>query len=388
MMLFLHSLKMLVLNGYDRFKIAFRRRSRKRFNQYDIRDAVVPVAELDKEQKAELDAFFRENYGSTVPDSWHRYYSAFTGNFDKGYFPELIYIPEFEYFMNLFDDYAKSFEDKNITPLLAEAAGVRCPRNIVSCVKGVLRDEDNIFIGRDRAIEILADVGAAFCKPTVNSNSGRGCAALEITGGIDKLSGRSIGEIIDALGTDFVIQERLRCAKEIEEIYPGSVNSFRIITYRWKNNIHHTPAILRLGVGGSCVDNIHANGIFVGIKDDGSLLDMAYNDRIERFEKHPDTGFVFKGVRLSRFPEVLCAAEKMHQIMPQIGVINWDFTLCESGPVLIEANINSGSIDMCQKAHGRGPFGDDTAEILRWMGKMKKLPMSKREKFAFGLNFE
>lgn len=387
-MIFLRSLKLLVLDGYDRLKIMFMRRSRKKLNRDEIRDTVIPVPELDEAQKSELNTFFRENYGSTVPDSWHRYYSAFTGKFDKGYLPELIYIPEFEHFMNLFDNYAKSFEDKNIISVLAKSAGVSCPRSIVSCVKGALRDENNLFIGRERAIEILADLGAAFCKPTVDSNSGRACAALELAGGVDSLSGRSIGEIIDDLGRDFVIQERLRCVKEIEDIYPDSVNSFRIITYRWKNSILHTPAILRLGVGGSCVDNIHANGIYIGIKDDGSLLDMAYNDRIECFEKHPDTGFVFKGAQISRFPEVLCAAEKMHQIMPQIGVINWDFTLCESGPVLIEANINGGSIDMCQKAHGRGPFGEDTAEILRWMGQMKKLPMSKREKFAFGFNFE
>ena len=44
-----------------------------------------------------------------------------------------------------------------------------------------------------------------------------------------------------------------------------------------------------------------------------------------------------EGYKIENFERLISAAEKMHYAIPQIGVINWDFTLNEEGePVLIE----------------------------------------------------
>ena len=79
------------------------------------------------------------------------------------------------------------------------------------------------------------------------------------------------------------------------------------------------------------------------------------------------------------FNKVLKAAIKMHSTIPQVGIVHWDFTIdCEENPVLIEANIDGGSIWLPQMAWGCGAFGENTKEIQQWMTEQKKLPIYKR----------
>ena len=124
-----------------------------------------------------------------------------------------------------------------------------------------------------------------------------------------------------------MLQERIQCHKDIAAIYPGSVNTFRIMTYRWKDQFFTCPVIMRIGQGGSYLDNAHAGGMFIGINADGTLNKTAFTEWKKEFTKHPDTGLEFHGYRIPLFPKVIDAAKKMHDTMPQIGVANWDFTL-------------------------------------------------------------
>lgn len=75
------------------------------------------------------------------------------------------------------------------------------------------------------------------------------------------------------------------------------------------------------------------------------------------------------------------AAKRMHQVLPQIGAYNWDFTINEDGePVLIEANVNGGSIWLIEMPHGKGAFGEHTKDILKWIRKMKSVKIADRKK--------
>ena len=73
-------------------------------------------------------------------------------------------------------------------------------------------------------------------------------------------------------------------------------------------------------------------------------------------------------------------AERMHRSIPQLGVVNWDFTLDEDGtPLLIEANVLVGSIWLFEIAYGKSAFGSLTPEILRWLRQMKRMSYTERE---------
>jgi len=142
---------------------------------------------------------------------------------------------------------------------------------------------------------------------------------------------------------------------------------------------------MRIGSGGSYLDNAHAGGMFIAVDDDGTLHKTAFTEFKTEYTKHPDTGIVFEGYKIEGFKRVIEAAIKMHENLLQVGSINWDFTIDEKGdPLLIEANIGCGSIWMSEMSHGKGCFGNKTAEALDWLRFMNSISPKERRKYPFG----
>lgn len=381
----LHKIKIITLDTYDRFRMNKKRKGEIRKYNNPRRVAIYSEINLTNDQKKAIDDLYVNNYGEKIPYVWHQHFTAFTGDFDVNYFPELLFIPEFEHFMNQYKEYSVALSDKNLLPLVVGNVGVKMPKTYVSVTKGIFRDETCRFITREKAIEILENAGKIFGKPSVDSNSGKGCMLLEFFEGYDVVSGKSVQTIIDEVGKDFVFQERISCHDSIKKIYPHSVNTFRIVTYRWKGEILHFPTIMRIGKNGSVVDNAHAGGIFIGVEEDGKLKESAYTEFREEYRIHPDTDIVFGEHKIELFPKLLDSAKKLHEAVPQVGIVNWDFTLDSDGePVLIEANIDSGTIWMTEMANGCGAFGEHTAEVLQWIRMMKTKKASERFSYAYG----
>lgn len=124
---------------------------------------------MSKEQKDKIDTFFLENYGDKIGYSWHQNYAAHSGRFDYKFFPELLYIPEFEVFQNHNTGIVAAFADKNLLPLAAAAANVKMPRTIVSCANCVLRDGENQAISPAMAKELVMKHEKFFLKPTIDA---------------------------------------------------------------------------------------------------------------------------------------------------------------------------------------------------------------------------
>ena len=340
---------------------------------------------LSQEQIDSVEKLYKNNYGKKIPLTWHKSYTAYTGRFDKYYFPEILYIPEFERYMNYNQSLANVLEDKNLLYVFAKASNVRMPRMYLSCQAGIYKDAENKVLDFEKACALISNIGVCFAKPSIGTDSGRGCEVYCLVNGTDTKSGKTSGMLLKDLGKNFTIQERLICHESIRKIYDGSVNTFRIMTYRWKNQIIVAPIIMRIGRGGSYLDNAHAGGMFIALSDDGTLHKTAFTEFKEEFVEHPDSKLKFEGYRIPLLPNVVDAVKRMHYSLPAIGVINWDMTLDESGqPVLIEANVNGGSIWLFQMAHGCGVFGERTPEILRWLHKMNETKYSDRAQYYFG----
>lgn len=341
---------------------------------------------LSQEQIDSVEKLYKNNYGKKIPLTWHKKsYTAYTGRFDKYYFPEILYIPEFERYMNYNQSLANVLEDKNLLYVFAKASNVRMPRMYLSCQAGIYKDAENKVLDFEKACALISNIGVCFAKPSIGTDSGRGCEVYCLVNGTDTKSGKTSGMLLKDLGKNFTIQERLVCHESIRKIYDGSVNTFRIMTYRWKNQIIVAPIIMRIGRGGSYLDNAHAGGMFIALSDDGTLHKTAFTEFKEEFVEHPDSKLKFEGYRIPLLPNVVDAVKRMHYSLPAIGVINWDMTLDESGqPVLIEANVNGGSIWLFQMAHGCGVFGERTPEILRWLHKMNETKYSDRAQYYFG----
>ena len=382
---FLRTGKKIVKNLYANLLIhRNKKREVKKFKD-PRRVAIYSKINLTNEQRKQIDEFYLKNYGKKIPYTWHRHFTAFTGNFDYRYFPELLYIPVFEKFMNYKKGFCQVLSDKNFLTILAKGIGVKMPETIVSKTAGMLRDANNEAITYDVFLSKINNAGDLFVKPSVGTSSGRGCFIINIIDGIDTYSLKSIEEIYRELGEDFVIQERLKCHDSIRKIYPNSVNTFRIITYRWKNEIIHVPITMRIGQGGSHLDNAHAGGMFIALDEDGTMHKTAFTEFKKEFTEHPDTHLVFDGYKIDLLPKVLDCAIKTHMSIPEIGSVHWDFTIDENGePVLIEANVNGGGIWISEMAHGCGCFGEKTAEVLQWIRQQEKLSVDERIKYPFG----
>lgn len=378
-------LKFFFLSVKEKIEIFRLKRSEiKKFKDYR-RKKIFSTIHLSSEQKKQIDSLYNENYGSRVPYIWHRHYTAFTGNFDANYFPELLYIPEFEYYMNLKRNYKMLLSDKNILQYLATEAKIKMPKTIYSCVEGIYKDSENNLISEKKMFKEISNLGECFFKPTVDTCSGVGCLVLNIQNGVDIKTGKGCAKILEISKKNWAIQERLCCHESIRKIFSNSVNTFRIITYRWKNDIISMPAVMRIGRGNATVDNAHAGGIFIAVNDDGFLHKTAFTEFRDEFSMHPDTGIIFEGYKIDNFAQVVNAAKKCHFLIPQIGCVNWDFTIDEYGnPVLIEANVLFGGIWIIQMAHGKGAFGSNTENVLKWLNRIKHASISERDKYMFG----
>lgn len=344
---------------------------------------------LSAEQKEQVDALYVTYYGRKIDYVWHQNYAAHAGHFDYRFFPEILFIPEFEAYQNWNKSYIAAFSDKNLLPVIAGSAGVSMPRTIVSCTNGQLRDGENHCISPQMARELMSREGDCFVKPAVDSNSGRGCIILkegdEFVFSHNSMSYHKVGGGEGVYANDFVIQQLIVCHDSIRQLYAGSVNTFRIITYLWRGHVEVMPLIIRIGQGDNYLDNAHLGGLFCGVHYDGRLCDHAVTEFNCQYTEHPNTRVSFSGHRISFVKQAVEAAKTIHSAIPQLGVVNWDFTIdSEGGPVLIEANCKNGSIWLPQMAHGIGPFGERIIEVLQWLRFMKKLKPHDRLKYVNG----
>ena len=335
---------------------------------------------LTSEMKQQIDRYFLKHYGKKVPYIFHAVYYSINGKFDCRYFPENLYIPEFERFMNDKEGFGKTLENKNFLPVVAKAAGVKMPDTLVNNVRNTFFDGDFNIIDKVEAVSLLRNSEGGFIiKPSVDTCGGTGIMVFNDT---EDMSDDDLKELMESFGTDWIAQKLIKNHSKIAAIHKDSLQTFRIATYFKGGEIKFLPAIMRIGVGGSKIDNASAGGIFVGILDDGSFTDCAYDNYGKKFASHPDSGIIFKGYKIDHFDRIKEAAAKIHRVVPQMGVVNWDFTIDQDGEaVLIEANCCFGGVtDMAQFTHGQGMFGDDTEEVLRWLNDMEKMTATERKK--------
>ncbi len=326
-----------------------------------------------KEQQKEFDDFWKKNYGKKISNRWHRLYEACNGVHRIDYFPEILYSTKLEKKRNDYL-YCKVFSNKSFNDVLFDdkILGVKTPKCFVFNDNGTLYNGKREIINFDTAINLLQNIGEAVIKPTIDTSSGRGVVILNIKNGINIRDGRNIKDIILDYKQNFIIQEKVIPCKELELLYPNSINTIRVITYIIGNDIGFAPISLRIGGGGGEVDNIHAGGMVVFVDNNGNLGNFAYRlgwgDNFEKFDKHPDTKITFNNYNLKFIPRVVEIAKSLHTKTSNVGIISWDFTIDSNEEIIvIEANYLGQSIWFPQMISGKSFFGDDTIKILNYL---------------------
>jgi len=323
---------------------------------------------LTKEEKQQIDRFYKENYGKKISHKWHKLYKSYTGKFDYKYVPEYLFTTKLEMISNKRSDILP-LENKNLLETLFSNVDnlIVTPKTYIMNSNGIFFNENKEIITKEEAINsVNKKYNNSVIKISKDTNSGRGVKILNIKNGIDQKSKLSTEEIFNIMGDNFIIQEKINQHESINKIYPNSINTLRIITYILPSGCFATPVVLRIGQGGKDVDNAHAGGIFIAVDDNGKLHDAAFSEYGLKYKKHPDTKKVFKDYQIPLVKEAKEKVIKLHKQVPTVKLIGWDISISNDEKiVVIEANLHSQSTWFTQMAHGKGLFEEHTEEILK-----------------------
>lgn len=193
--------------------------------------------------------------------------------------------------------------------------------------------------------DFLQGQAVFFAKPN-HGSCGRGVERLCVADFND------ISEILSYVRSKnlVVLEHVLPQHEAMSRLHPASVNTMRIVTDLVGDEISIAYVVVKIGRGGGCCDNTGQGGILCRVDvNSGKICSVATDDYFNIFEKHPDTGIVFKGYQLPMVTEAIALAKKAALEIPQMRHIGWDIAITPDGPAIIEGNEYPGT-DLCQLA--------------------------------------
>lgn len=308
-------------------------------------------------QRREIQQYYKELIGHRVPLIWHKYSYSRIGIYSKKYIPVGVYRIEMIGRMNNFP-MMSAYGDKNISEQLFP--DVLQPTTYVSNSHGHYYAGGKA-ITREEAIAQCWNLESAVIKPSL-STRGAGVRLIEVKEGRTNLNGKTIGQLFDDYGEDFLVQSKIVQHAAMEALNPTSVNTIRLLTYRSNDEVLVVYTVIRIGRKGSIIDNESAGGISARINSDGRLAKYAFGaPGVDQVEK-TDTGITLEGYEIPSYQAVVDTAKRLHLAIPQFNLAAWDFAVSENGePLFIEWNTNP---DLSQSAFGPA-FGDLTERILK-----------------------
>lgn len=295
-----------------------------------------------------------KKYGIKPKKYWYQLYGDTVKEYDPRYISDPLWFGKIlPYYNNLL--FMRAYTDKGMLDRLV--TGVKTPENAVKNIAGTFYTNDNQVITEDEAVACCLKEDVLIFKPSVDSGTGRLIQFFEsATMGEDV-----IRKYFNQYKGNFVAQKIVKQHADLAAIHPKSLNTIRVISFRFHGETHILSAQLRMGAGDARIDNYSAGGIACAIKDDGWLADEAITKKYTWTDCHP-SGRKFNTIQVPCFEKVLDKIRELHPQLPYYNIIGWDFAVDEAGePVLIEFNVTPGQ----NECGSRKPsFGDLTDQVL------------------------
>lgn len=232
----------------------------------------------------------------------------------------------------------------------------------VRCIAGVMYDKSMNVLTLEECIKIIEGTDTFIIKPTVDTGCGKGVKKIH-TGAKNK---EELIEIIKSYKKDFIIQETIQQAKEIEDLNPTSLNTCRV-TSVLLNGKWDCSTIFKVGKKGADKDN-WSSSYLIGVTQDGHLKEFGYDNQLNKVYQ-TDLGHNFEGIQLPAFDEMLSFAKENHiKYFPHCGIVGWDILVDNNNTVrVIEVNLKSPGVVGEQLASGTffKNFRNDIIEIFK-----------------------
>lgn len=298
---------------------------------------------------------------------FHRYFTEKTGEFHVNYIPQDLYVGYIDPYLNDIRA-AKHLDNKCYYDSLFHS--FKQPHMVLKRVNGIWLNNKSVPVDKVKMKELISKENEGiFIKEAEGTAGGHGVEYVDCCDDAYE----KVLEIANKIKTDIVVQRRLKQLPEYASFNESSVNSLRIYSVLGKDGkVTIYSAVLRIGVGNTKVDNYASGGVSCGISSDGVLRKYAYNKKGDRMEKHPVSGIVFEGYVLPKYSDAVDLVKRAHPTIPHFRSVSWDIAISEDGePILIEANLCRGGIDLLQLSNGP-LFGEDTEKILQEVFISKK----------------
>ena len=293
-------------------------------------------------------------YGIKPRKYWYTMFCDGRDGYDPRYIPDSMWngtiLP---YYNNL--NWGRAYADKcaydHLFPYLNR------PRTIVKNSCGRFYNGNFEVIDFEEAVKLCLREKRMIVKSATFSSGGRNIMVL----GEEDVNEANIRQILKDYRMNFIIQDLVEQHEALARLNPTSLNTLRIISFYFKNEVHILSAQLRIGGSGAKVDNYSSGGFACNVCEDGRLSERAVSKAHGWATEHPN-GFRFADIVVPQYQRLIKVICEEHARLPHLNIIGWDFAIGKNGePVFIELNVFPG-----QNQNGSGPsFGDLTEEVLR-----------------------
>lgn len=171
-------------------------------------------------------------------------------------------------------------------------------------------------------------------KPRLTS-CGEGVSLCDTTA-----EGTDVRALFDRfLREGFICEEVISQAEPMASLHPSSVNTVRAATYVKNGAPEVVFTNVRVGQGGSIVDNAGAGGFVAAIDvDTGVVMTPGTSKALERVLFHPDTGTQIIGFHIPEWEKLKAMVREAAMTYPVHPYISWDCAYTPDGWVIVEAN--------------------------------------------------
>ena len=295
-----------------------------------------------------------KKYGYKPAKYWYDIFSEREQKVDPRYIPDdLYYGVMVPYFSNTL--FRRLGEDKCYHDIWFP--DLKRPGTVCKNIAGVFYNENMDIITFDEAVQLCLEYDGEFLvKPSVDSGEGRLIKFYEP----GEATKENLTKEFKEIDSNFLVQKGVKQHKDLAVFNETSLNTIRVVSFFFKDEVHILSSILRVGAKGSKVDNICAGGYACVINEDGVLADKGVNRKAEWVSETNDN-VPFKGRKIPAYDEIIRLIKREHKKLAHFKLIGWDFCIDEEGdPVFIEFNSCPGTNQITF-----GPtFGDLTDEVL------------------------
>ena len=332
-----------------RLRLAYARldalRERKRFVQQAGRSVI------NRKIRRSIRAYARRRFGSAAYWPYLALYTEIRGRFVEGWVPfdYLVYVLEPKWNPPVYRELGnqdsfdyKRFGDSVIKPVFFSVAGL-------------FYDPEFELLDEAQLGQLLLDYNDNL---VIKQDYGSGEKQIRF------LHSSEFRPDLLEPGKKYVIQPYIKQYKLLNDLYPDSVNTFRVATFLKKDaTVDILYVILRFGVDGSKVDSLESGGQCIHFDMKGRPANVAYDKNgCVCWDRHKNTGYRFADLEFPMFQEILDLCKTAHQNYPFVRLVGWDVCVDEAGvPRFVEWTTDRPTFDMEEALFG--PFFPDNSEF-------------------------